>query len=163
MKEIKLTKGFVAFIDDEDFERVNAFKWCVRIKSNTQYAIRGVSIGGRKTKTITMHQFITNSGIGFVTDHIDRNGLNNQKYNLRVCTQSQNCMNRKTNYGSSIYKGVNFNKRLQKWVSYIRFDKKLIHLGCFEDEKIAAKTYDLAAIKYFGEFANINFSCNDQL
>lgn len=163
MKEIKLTKGFVAFVDDEDFERVNAFKWCVRIKSNTQYAIRGVSIGGRKTKTITMHQFINKADIGYVTDHIDRNGLNNQKSNLRTCTQSENCMNRKTNYGSSKYKGVSFNKKLSKYVCYIRVNKKIIHFGCFEDEKIAAKSYDLAAIKYFGEFANINFSCNDQL
>jgi len=163
MKEIQLTRGYVALVDDEDYERVNAFKWCVRIKSNTQYAIRGVSIGGRKTKTITMHQFINNAPIGFVTDHKDRNGLNNQKHNFRTCTQSQNSMNRKTNYGSSKYKGVNLNKQMNKWMSYIRVNKILIYLGCFEDEIIAAKTYDLAAIKYFGEYAYLNFCNTEQL
>ena len=90
MKEIKLTQGQVALVDDEDFERLNRFKWCA-LKKNKDIFYAVTNIGGRiNHKSITMHQFITGRN---GTDHIDHNGCNNQKHNLRKCNQSENNMN----------------------------------------------------------------------
>ena len=94
---------------------------------------------------------------GYVIDHIDGNSLNNQKNNLRICTQSQNCSNQKIGKSNtSGYKGVSYNKGQGKYNSRIRFNKKLIHLGYFVNLKDAARAYNEAAVKYHGEFANLN-------
>lgn len=102
---------------------------------------------------------------GFLWDHIDRNIYNNYESNLRLATRSQNYMNRvkpdRFKECSSIYKGVAWNKKGQKWIVYISFKGKQIYLGMFISEIEAAKAYDRAAIAYFDEFACLNFKRED--
>jgi len=93
-----------------------------------------------------------------VVDHIDRNGLNNRRSNLRLCSAAQNACNSGSARGSSSkYKGVCWNKREGKWVASIRFKNKLHLMGYFTDEIAAAKAYDKSASEFFGEFAYLNF------
>lgn len=158
MKEIKLTLGKIAYVDDEDYERVNQFKWYAREDGRTFYAERNVTVNGKR-KHQSMHQFIMGETIGKPhIDHEDGNGLNNCQLNLRPCTARENQMNSHPRRGcSSKYKGVSWNKQYKKWRAYIKVDGKLIHLGIFDSEKYAARVYDIAAMKYFGEFAKLNF------
>lgn len=100
-----------------------------------------------------------------IASHIDGNGLNNQRYNLRICTKQENLRNQKPiRGGSSKFKGVYLSKAYPKygiksvWRANIGKDGKAIFLGGFENEIDAAKAYDRAALKYFGEFARVNFS-----
>jgi hypothetical protein len=162
MKEIKLGGkygvGCVALVDDEDFEKVNKFKWRAIKDRKTYYVIRTKYVNGKKRK-ISMHRFIMNTPRKLEVDHIDNNGLNNQKYNMRNCTHAQNMMN--INKGKM--KGVTFKKSHNKyvyWCAQIRVNGKNKHLGLFpytdEGKVAAAKAYDNAAKQYFGEFANFN-------
>lgn len=165
MKKIYLTQGQFTLVDDEDFDRINKFRWCAhKGRTGKYYAEGGVGLTKRY-----MHKMIMNTPDGMVTDHIDGNGLNNQKSNLRVCTRSQNSMNKKGHGKTSIYKGVHFNTYARKnrtgqvilnygyWKGSIVCDRKHIHLGTFKTEIEAAKAYDEAAKKYHGEFAVLNF------
>jgi hypothetical protein len=162
MKEIKLTKGKVALVDDQDFEWLSKWRW---------KAVKG----GRKTISfyamrtaykcsISMHRAILNiTNPSLKTDHIDRNGLNNQRHNLRIATARQNSQNESLQPGcSSLYKGVSFYKATERWRAYIRIPNikgrgNSLHLGYFKNEIDAAKAYDEAAIKYHLEFASLNF------
>jgi len=160
MKEIKLTKGKVALVDDEDFEELNKVKWCTVKGKNTYYAVRGVRVAElKKNIGFKMHRVVlglTDSKI-FV-DHIDGNGLNNQKSNLRPSSLSENRRNSKANKtGTSIYKGVCWNTESKKWRSKITFNGKTIFIGYFLNEEECAKAYDKKAKELFGEFAYLNF------
>jgi len=160
MKEIQLTRGYIALVDDEDFERVNQYKWQSIICTHTVYAKRGDYSSG-KNKTNLMHNFImrveNSRKNGIEVDHKNHNGLDNQKKNLRICTHNENNMNRSSNKNStSIYRGVSWCKVRNKWISLIYFNKKRIHLGRFNSEFEAAKVYDKKAAELFGEFANLN-------
>ena len=153
MKEIKLTKGKVALVDDQDYEMINRSTWCVMAAGNNYYARTTT----REPKTVLMHYLLLPRTPGFETDHIDGNGLNNQRENLRYSTDSQNQMNQKPQLGtSSKYKGVSWNKRRRKWQAQIKLNYRGIYLGYFKEEKDAALTYNLAALEYFGEFAHLN-------
>jgi len=95
-------------------------------------------------------------------DHIDGNGLNNTRANLRICTYQQNVCNCKSRGGDSKYKGISWDKRSKKWRAKIRYNSKDKHLGVFEDEIEAAREYDREAAKLFGEFAYLNFPEDNQ-
>ena len=161
MKEIKLTQNKVALVDDDMFEELNKYTWCATrsINSkNTFYAKRNKHGGRKVRKGIHMHRVILNTPDGMETDHIDGNGLNNQRYNLRPCTRQQNNANRKPYPDmSSEFKGVNWRKDRDKWRAYIKMDRKYIHLGHFDSETDAAHAYDAKAIELFGQFARPNF------
>lgn len=147
MKFIPLTQGRFTFVDDEDFDALNKFKW---------YYERGYACR-KNGKKEYMHKVINQTPEGMHTDHIDGNRLNNTRGNLRSCTASQNIMNRKISTGkSSAYKGVSFYKRHGYWVAGIMRDRKDIHLGVFDTEIEAARAYNAAATKLFGEFARLN-------
>jgi len=157
MREIILTQGFKAQVDDEDYEQVSQFNWNVRKDKYTYYAKRNISINGRQ-RTLDLHVFILGKNGVLKIDHQDGNGLNCQKNNMRFCTNQQNCMNRRKQKNcSSQYKGVSFHKKIGKFIAYIRDNRLLIHLGYFESEIEAAKAYDIRAKELFGEFAYLNF------
>ena len=95
---------------------------------------------------------------GMQTDHIDHNGLDNQRENLRICTVAENQRNRKADSdNASGFKGVCFSRKRHKWYAQITVDRKNMHLGSFDSPEEAARFYDLAALAYHGEFARTNF------
>jgi hypothetical protein len=157
MKRIKLTQGKFALVSDEDYEFLSQWKWCACKDHKTFYAVRGLPGVNGKPTTIKMHRVIAER-IGIKNpDHKDQNGLNNQRSNLREATQSQQIANQNLRRNNtSGYKGVSWFKRAEKWRAYIRVSRKQIYLGLFMDIKDAAKAYNKAALKYFGEFAVLN-------
>jgi HNH endonuclease len=145
MKVILLTKGQFTMVDDEDFERLNQHKWYARSdRCGAWYAVRG------RMPTIMMHKEIlqTNQEV----DHRNRNGLDNRKENLRLCTRSQNCGNRRKVEGSaSKYKGV-FRNGPRRWM--VKIQRR--YLGSFSTQEEAARAYNKAAQEAYGEFALLN-------
>ena len=148
MKEIKLSQGKSALVDDEDYEELNKYKWCAYKDGNTYYAIKTFKVV-EGYKVIKMHKIIANTPKGMYTDHIDGNGLNNQKSNLRIVTNRQNQQNRHDNR-SSKYIGVSWNKDSKKWRARIMIDKKTKFLGYFNNELDAYNAY-LKKLKEIGE------------
>lgn len=163
MKEIQLAEGKVALVDDEDFEYLNQWRWSVCKRPNTCYAFRYITVN-KKIARIWMHRLI----LGLIDskilgDHIDHNGLNNQRSNIRESTHSENSMNRMSYKGStSKYLGVYLHTCKQrgrvykKWRAEIGANKKKIFIGNYKTEEDAARAYNEAAKKYHGEFANLN-------
>ena len=152
-KLIPLTQGEFAIVDAEDFDRLNRYKWHTQTGGRTYYA-RSRENG----KIIRMHRLITNAPKGLVVDHINHNGMDNRKANLRICTYAENSHNRRCGRrGSSKYKGVSRCKKKELFLACIRCDGKYYHLGRFKSEIAAAKVYDTMAKELFGEFAYLNF------
>lgn len=145
---------FECFIDDEDFDLINEYKWYIHPR--TGYARGRKKNPGGKYNFISMHRLV----LGILdnpeldVDHIKHNKLDNRKSELRTCTTSQNTSNR-TSYGISKYLGVcRFRNR---WKTQIGHDGKKEYIGLFDNEIDAAKAYDEAAKKYHKQFANLNF------
>lgn len=144
--------GKFAIVDDEDYEFLMQWKWTAQKTSIGFYAVRWA-----KPKNIIMHRLINGTPDGLVTDHIDGDGLNNQRNNLRSVTQLQNTWNRRGKRGgTSKFKGVWFdagNQNLKKWRAAIRINGRLKYLGRFHTEEEAGAAYAFASHAYFGEFA----------
>lgn len=155
MKEITLTKGKVAFVDDSDYEIVKGFHYYYHSKG---YAIRWAGAHHIPKEVYLHHDIVGKAPQGFVVDHINGNKLDNRRNNLRFVTRSQNRVNsRKTRYGKySKYRGAHFHKRKGMWSASIGVNGKLIHLGYFFNELEAALAYNDAANKYFGIYAPLN-------
>jgi len=152
----KTHPSVVVLVDDEDYERLNTHNWFVKECPSSFYANRSYHGG-----LLLMHREILGLRMfdGKIVDHINHNGLDNRRENLRICSYSQNQMNLRPyrRRMSSQFKGVHFLKKNNKWVARIGFNNRRIYLGCFEDEIDAAETYDQMAIKLFGEYAYLNF------
>lgn len=153
MKEIPLTRGMVALVDDEYYDVLRAISWCAQRTSGTKFYAATAWLDG---KTKLMHRLITCAPPRMQVDHIDKNSLNNQVANLRICTPSQNAYNR----GPSLdrrFKGAYLDARRGHWYAKIRADGRTVQLGRCETEEAAARAYDAAALRYHGEFASLNF------
>lgn len=156
MRKILLSHGFTTCVDDDDFNELIKFNWIVIKRRYTSYAIRFTKIENKNT-LIFMHRQIMKTPIGMETDHIDRDGLNNCKKNLRCCTKSENFGNRISYVNtSSKFKGVCYYPKFKKFMAYIQIRNKQKYLGYFIDEKDAAIAYNNAALVAFGEFARLN-------
>lgn len=156
MREIKLNQQgkhnnkFIALVDDEDYDYLIQWRWSVIKVHKTYYSIRS-----EKNKSIIMHRVIMKTPNNMVVDHIDHNGLNCQKINMRNCDYSQSNANRRTWGKRTKYLGVYIDRSYIK--AQIRKANKTYHLGLFKTQEEAAIAYDNAAKIYFGEFANLNF------
>lgn len=159
MREIPLTRGKVALVDDCDYEWLTQWKWCARPVSwrgspkVVWYAVRKrlKNDGGRRVGNISMHTAILGLQKGEKCDHRDGDGLNNQRWNLRRCTEKQNQGNRGKDWDNqSGYKGVRFKD------GKFEVSLKSRYLGRFTDPRDAARAYDTAAVDYYGEFARTN-------
>jgi hypothetical protein len=155
MKKIRLTQGLFAFVDDEDYERLSKFLWHVLKAGTKTYAVRKESGKTKGRRTILMHREVVGlSDENMQVDHIDQNGLNNTKDNLRVATAKQNRRNRgRTIANKTGYKGVRPSKNGKRWVVFIDGE----YLGTYDTAEEAATAYDKAALARHREFACLNF------
>ena len=136
-----------ALIDIEDVDKVKIYKWSLNGRGYVMCRING--------KRISLHRFIMNCPENMVVDHINHNKLDNRKCNLRICTQSQNTMNkRKQSNNTSEYTGVYWYKARSKWRVYITVNGKRIDLGYYDNLEEAIKVRKQAEKKYFGEYMN---------
>ena len=160
--EIQLTNGYVAIVDDRDYEWLSKFKW----HYHNGYACRASSTKNDpvgKQHEIGMHRVVWEYYHGPITegeiDHINGDGIDNRLNNVRLATHQQNCANRhKVQEHSSRFKGVSWSRWTEKWRACIRVDGVLHHLGYFDNEEEAAREYDKAALAKWGERARLNFS-----
>jgi hypothetical protein len=160
MKQIPLTQGKVAIVDDEDYELVSQWKWNVK-RSRARWHARTSIRTGHQRKNTYLHRLLMQPASNLDVDHIDGDGLNNQRANLRVCTRSENCRNQRIKKSNtSGFKGVTFNKQSQLWQAQIRSGQAAAsnrYLGLFASAEEAARAYDAVALTQHGEFARINF------
>lgn len=157
-REIPLSQGKVAIVDDEDFEWLSQWKWSAARRGkpgNRQiwYAVRCVW-DGERNHAILMHRLIAGAVRGELVDHRNHDGLDNRRVNLRAGTQSHNMANSRRHLDSvSKFKGVWWHKQNRKWCAEFKGKK----LGLFADEATAAKAYDKAALAHWPDYAAINF------
>lgn len=156
---ITLSAGFVAMIDAADVHLVDGHNWSALKHPNrhTCYAMRRGSAAGEKFRNVQMHRILMGFPEGFQVDHIDGNGLNNRRSNLRLATHSENQRNSKTpKSNTSGIKGVSWAANVNKWKATISFDNKQKHLGFFSEKADAAKAYADAAQRIHGTFARLD-------
>lgn len=155
---IKTHTGHDVTIDDEDYEKIKNYNWGAYKHHNGCYYViskkRKCTMVG--WETIRIHRVIMDAPKGMSVDHINHDTLDNRKSNLRICTNAENRRNSISRKGLSKYKGVSFSKEMKKWQACIFPNKKAIRLGFFDIESEAAIAYNIAAKKYFGEYASLN-------
>ena len=163
-RQIELTQGKVALVDDEDYEWLSQWKWYAAPHRGTSYVHRNSPRPLRQC--IHMHREILGLSVspddGVIVDHIDGNGLNNVRDNLRICSRQENLFNRAPqSNNTSGYKGVSWMSSRNKWHVRIKAMGKDHYIGLFADLEEAARAYDDAAKKLHGEFAYLNFPQED--
>lgn len=167
MKEIELPSGHRAIVDDEDYDEIIKYKWHISrtAQNRTNYVSRNITKENGKKRIQMLHRYIIKAKKGEMVDHKNRNGLDNRKENLRICTRSQNMYNQEIHKNNkSGYKGVidiskypsYTRKKSPVWAAKINVNKKRIFLGIFDTAEQAAKAYDDAAKLYHAEFSCTN-------
>lgn len=154
-KVVPLTRGKYALVDEEDYERVMKFHWSAKVRKSVIYAERN-----NNGEHMSIHRLVMGleKGDKLVIDHINHDGLDNRKVNLRICTHHQNSLNKRvTKEGTSQYKGVYWDKSKSRWIAGIRFKDVSYNLGAFKTEEEAARAYDVKAKELHKEFACLNF------
>ena len=166
MKEIPLTKGKVALVDDDDYPHLLKFKWHANrsARCHTWYAETTIRYRQWEVLRTSIHRLVLGARRGEEVDHIDGNGLNNQKSNLRFATRAQQSQNRRAHAKTkSGYKGVCPESGCSTWRAYIIVRGKEVRLGNFPTKEQAAEAYNAAATKFFGEFAYLNVIRNPEV
>ena len=152
MKYIKLTKNQFSIVDNEDYERLIIYSWHAQKDKNTYYARTNTSKKLGTSQTVRMHHFIIGFPLkGMKVDHINGNGLDNRKENLRIITSrenSQNNFSKRQNKATSIYPGVYWFKLRKKWRASFQCNGKSKHLGLFDSEEEASYKYEEAVIEH---------------
>lgn len=148
---IPVSGGYCALVDEADLPLVSGHRWGLNTTSTPSTAYARCSIGG---KEITMHRLIAGAGRGVCVDHINGNGLDNRRANLRLCTHRQNIANTKPRSGR--FKGVSRTKN-GTWRAVIHAGHKQRHIGIYKTEEEAARAFDAAAFEMHGVFARLNF------
>lgn len=152
-KEILLTQGKIALVDDGDYEYLMQWKWNAHKHRNTWYAKYNKTFS-----SVKMHRLIMNAPAGVQVDHINGDGLDNRRENLRLCTHIENMHNSgKHKNNTSGFKGVHWNKQRQTYQVFIMVNRKHKYVGSFSILEEAAHAYDEAAKEHYGEFARLNF------
>lgn len=156
MIEIKLPRGLSTLVDSEDYERLMPYKWSANpADQRRENWYVATSVKGKK---LYMHRFILGAPKGMLVDHWNGNGLDNRRENIRLCTRSQNCVNRRFGYSpASGFRGVYLIPGGASYMARIWTGGKSTQLGYFATAAEAARAYDVAAFDRFGEFAVLNF------
>lgn len=157
LKNIKREIVAYAEIDDEDFDLISNYSWHMM----KGYVVASVYLN-KKRKNVYLHRIINNTPDGLETDHIDRDKLNNKKENLRTATRKENVINCNRKRKAK-FRGTCFIQKRNKWIASIRVDGVVKYLGIFDNELIAANTYNINATKYHGEFAILNVIDQEEL
>jgi hypothetical protein len=157
VKEIPLTGGKIAIVDDEDHAYVSRWSWFAVRGKHTFYAVRTVNVSKTRKYRVAMHRQLEGAPENVMVDHINGDGLDNRRANLRLCMAMENARNSAARGGSSRFKGVGFHRVTGKWAAYIRVDGRQMHLGLYRTEDAAARAYDEAARTHYGAFARLNF------
>lgn len=153
MREIPLTRGMVALVDDEDYEEVMRFYWFALTNGHVTYAARKDN-----STTVYMHLDLMGDGDGRQVDHQDGDGLNNRRGNLRWATRAEQGRNRRCYRNNRAgLKGVQRVRGTVRWRARITFDGRTHNLGCFGSAEDAALAYDIKAREVFGAFARVNY------
>lgn len=152
MKQIKLTKGKMAIVDDKDFDVLNKYKW--------HFKERGDCARTENHRTIRIHRQIMNAPENMEVDHINGNKLDNRRSNLRICTHSENCKNmtvcRDSKSGIKGVRNLGERYKTKPWMARIFPSGNAVYLGLFSNKEDASRAYDNAAKLYFGKFAKLN-------
>jgi len=158
-RRIYLGEGEWTILDQEDYYHFREFNWRLFGNGCNLYAVRDAKIEPKRTRTVYLHREILKAPKGLLVDHRNGNGLDNRRGNIRLATYSQNNCNRRRDKSkcTSRYHGVYYEKQKRKWVARIYYKGKSLWLGGFDNEIDAARVYDAAAKKYYGEFAHLNF------
>jgi len=159
MRTIPLSQGKVALVNDEDYEYLSQWKWHAHHERLTWYALRNITRSDGTQRQIRMQNILMGPAQEERVDHIDGNGLDNQRSNLRIATIAQNGQNKGlSRANTSGYKGVVWNRERNRWRAQIVVEGRSIYLGSFIDLIEAAQAYDVAAQHHFGEFARLNLT-----
>ena len=154
MKRVMLTHGYSATVDDADYDAVRRHRWYALRTHQLVYAARRVG-----SRIVLMHRAVLRAPCRRRVDHVDGDGLNNRRRNLRLCSHAQNIRNsrKQRRRTSSRYKGVWWAAWARRWRAAIMVDGRAEHLGYFHKESAAARAYDAAARARFKQFAAVNF------
>lgn len=156
MKIITLTQSKSTVVDDEDFDELSKYKWYAIRNGRTFYAGRKINTE-KGRRILFMHNCILSTTKETTVDHVDCDGLNNQKSNLRLAVGGQNNMNRRTpRNNTSGFKGVSFRKDIKRWAARIRIEKVDLHLGFYDTPQEAHSAYQEAATQHHGSFARFS-------